>query len=434
MNRLDVVSEETITKVIQGDSEAFTDIYNAYYRKVYFMGVQFFKNEETAKDIVQEVFIKVHKQINTLKSPNAFNSWIHVITYRECVSYTRKKSRVIDLREDQKIEDFEDINGGSVTDIVENGRVKEIIMESLDSMSTPLRIVGTLRFFEEMKIKEIADILDVPIDTVGTRVGRIKKILKTNLEEQGITLDKNYSLGLFSSALLKEMYALLSNKYILHGDTATKILQNTLKGNNAGKVSLLIKYSMGSLVTASVIGGLIINQNIVKSEAYLVYKEFSTLEVPQIQEDTKITEIIFDNNWIKEAVDLEVQTTNSNYDTVLINDMQTSRILDNGTYIVKLIKDGITIDQREIHICNIDRKSPNAKVDALGATYRISLTDDISGVNQETIQYYKNGVISSDYIYDSTSNTIVIENDGITKHEFNINDYATNTLNIVIGE
>lgn len=142
MNRLTTVSEDIILKAISGDTEAFTLIYKSYYQRVYFIGIQYFRNEETAKDIVQEVFIKVHKQIHTLNSPKAFNSWLHVLAYRVCVSYDRKKIRFIQLDEGKFVEDFVDDKAIGISDQVENNRIQQIVVNTLDSMSLPLKEVG----------------------------------------------------------------------------------------------------------------------------------------------------------------------------------------------------------------------------------------------------------------------------------------------------
>lgn len=106
MSSPDIVSEDVILEAKQGDIDAFAQIYNTYYIKVFFMSFQYLKNEDTAKGIVQEVFIKVRRHIKKLEKPKAFDSWLNVITYRECINHTRGKLKFTELREDQQFSNF----------------------------------------------------------------------------------------------------------------------------------------------------------------------------------------------------------------------------------------------------------------------------------------------------------------------------------------
>lgn len=432
-NKLKTISEEIISRAIEGDVEAFTEIYQIYNQRVFFLAVQYFKNEATAKDIVQEVFIKVYKNIHTLKSTNAFSSWLHTITYRECQNYNRKKLKIYDLKDDESIEGFPDITAIDIASQVENERIKEIIMKSLDTMKKPLRTVAVLRFFEEMKIHEIAEILNVPNDTVKSRIRRIRKKLSTDLEKNGVS--KNFGFTLVSP-LIFEAYSMLCEKYKMNDITSEQILRIILTGGGAsiGGISILTKLLVGGLISTTAIGGTIIyNENESKQvepeieivlpsiDDYIKHKEVATID-----------SISHDNSWTNEKVKIDIKTSNTNYDRILIDDMETLKVLDNGIYVVKLMKNNEVIDEEEIEISNIDRNSPTAVGEEVGNDYIISLNEDVSGIDWNSIEYYKNGTWSNDYQYDQNKNQIIVHNDILATHDLYVSDNAGNELSITL--
>ncbi|MFV0394618.1 MAG: RNA polymerase sigma factor [Coprobacillaceae bacterium] len=210
MGKSYMVPENIIIRAQGGDKEAFTIIYKSYYNKVFFTAMHFFNDKEVAHDVVQEVFIRVYRKVNSLNEPKAFHSWIQRITYNECLNRTRKKTNIIDLGDDMDIDDFSDEETLDPSDALEQQRMKEVVITSLETMSIPLKSVGLLRFNEELKIDEIADILDIPKGTVNSRINKIKRILKTDLESQGIS-PLHYSAGIISPMMLKEAYTILSS-------------------------------------------------------------------------------------------------------------------------------------------------------------------------------------------------------------------------------
>lgn len=435
MSRLNEISEEVILRAMNGDTEAFTELYKAYYKRVYFMSAQFFRNSELAKDVVQEVFIKVYKQIENLKTPKAFSSWLHVITYHECQNKARrKKFKMYELSEDEKIEDFPNVNEVDVVGQVENERVKEIIMESLEKLSDPLKEVAILRFFEELKTQEIADILEVPRSTVSTRIIKIKKVLSSDLERKGV--QRNFGIAILSPTLIHEVYGILSKKYSIDETAANEILQAILAGGSiatAGGIAIATKILLGGLTGAAIIGGVwMVNQEEEpKPDTQIEWISLPSIE-PIEEETAKIKDITYDTTWTSSSVHINVETTNNNYDKILINDSETLDVIDNGNYIIKLLKEDDILDEREIIISNIDRNSPVATGEELGNDYLIYLKEDISGINKNSIEYYKNGMITDDYTYDEVSNTLTIENEKSSVHELYVSDNAGNLLTITL--
>lgn len=344
-NGLKTVSDEIILKAIDGDVDAFTEIYHTYNQRVFFMAVQYFKNEANAKDIVQEVFIKVHKQICNLKVPKAFNSWLHVITYRECQNYNRRKMQIVNLNEENDIERFPDIEMTSVVDQVENERVKEIIMDTLETMKTPMRTVAVLRFFEELKIYQIAEILDIPESTVKSRLVKIKKVLSDELKNQNVS--RNFSIAVLSPAFIRETYVALSNNYVISEVASDSLLETVLQSSIQGKTSFLKKVLLGGLTVAVITtGAIMFNQEPENNNKKTIVVEKPSLEVTEKQDEpATLLEITYDEKWTNTSVFLNVETSSDNYDRILVNNEETLQLNSNGAYTIQLIKENEVIDE-----------------------------------------------------------------------------------------
>lgn len=130
---------------------------------------------EDIEDLLQEVFIKIYRNLNDFDHSLKFSSWAYRITHNEVISHYRKnKSRPISV---ELIP--ESVSHGNLTDEfavkVDAKLNKAKIGEILSAMDLKYREVLILRFFEEKDYAEISDIIKKPMGTVATLVSRAKK-------------------------------------------------------------------------------------------------------------------------------------------------------------------------------------------------------------------------------------------------------------------
>lgn len=163
--------------------ERYDDKMMRYVRRI--SGV----DEETAADIVQEVFLKVYINLNSFDTDLKFSSWLYRIAHNETINYWRrnKKKTANNVSWDDNealkniIKDDYDTEQG-VYQKITNEQVKKAIEE----IDEKYRTVLVLNYLEGKSYQEIADILKKPIGTVGTLLNRAKKVLKKQLTQQGI--------------------------------------------------------------------------------------------------------------------------------------------------------------------------------------------------------------------------------------------------------
>lgn len=144
-------------------------------------------NIQDAEDILQEVFIRVYKNLNSYDSDLKFSSWIYRITRNYVISeFRKKKARGEVYLVDEEWNTFvSELNIESDLDREIN---RDILLKILDKIDLKYREVLILKFLEDRDYKEISDILKKPVCTVGTLINRAKKKLKQEIEKQNIKL------------------------------------------------------------------------------------------------------------------------------------------------------------------------------------------------------------------------------------------------------
>ena len=135
-------------------------------------------DEEEIEDVLQDVFIKVYKNLNDFDQNLKFSSWIYRITHNQTISHHRAKNA-----RPQTVE-IDDILANrlraeiDLAQEVENNELKQKISELLVTLKPIHREVLVLRFFEEKSYEEISDILKKPSGSVATLIFSAKKELK----------------------------------------------------------------------------------------------------------------------------------------------------------------------------------------------------------------------------------------------------------------
>ena len=141
--------------------------YESYYRLAY----SYVKNEQDALDIVQESAYRVIKECRKLRQENYLSTWIYRIVINASIDYLRKqKTDRVSLDE---------------VEIPQEDHYKEDdYLELLSSLEEKDRTIVILKYFEEWKIDDIADILEMNVSTVKARLYRALKKLKIVLESE----------------------------------------------------------------------------------------------------------------------------------------------------------------------------------------------------------------------------------------------------------
>ncbi|WP_010098852.1 sigma-70 family RNA polymerase sigma factor [Ornithinibacillus scapharcae] len=146
------------------------------------LAFSYVKDVEIAKDLVQNSFIKCYKNIDSFRYDSQIKTWLYRITINECKDYLRSWNFKMVL-----VKDFINYTNRSVLpstektviDRYKNNEIKDTIF----SLPKVYREVVYLYYYDSLKTEEIADVLDIPVNTVKTRLRRAKQRLRPMLKE-----------------------------------------------------------------------------------------------------------------------------------------------------------------------------------------------------------------------------------------------------------
>lgn len=175
-----------IDRFCNGDFTAFHELVGRYKRKIYNLAFDITGNHHDAEDVSQEVFIKVFRSLRTFRRDAKMSSWLYKITVNTSIDSLRKKSsrpkKLMD--EIKKANIQENPPGSGITDMdpersTEAAIIQQHISKALEKVSPRERSVFVMRHYNDLKMNEIAEILDVSIGTVKSLLFRaIKKLRK----------------------------------------------------------------------------------------------------------------------------------------------------------------------------------------------------------------------------------------------------------------
>ncbi len=188
---IDKKSDEELINLVLKNPDYFLHLVRRYENKLtrYISRISNLDKDEI-EDVLQDVFIKVYKNLNGFDASLKFSSWIYRITHNEVISNYRKfKNKVKVISFDNDGEFIKNI--ADELDIENELKLKDLKVEVfiiLNKMDLKYREVLILRFMEEKSYGEISDILKKPEGTVATLLNRSKKQFLKIINDQSIKI------------------------------------------------------------------------------------------------------------------------------------------------------------------------------------------------------------------------------------------------------
>ncbi len=159
----------------RGDPSAFEEIVREHQAMVFSMAYYFLRDRSVAEEIAQDVFLRLHRNLGGIKSPAHLMLWLRKVTSRRCIDEVRRNP----TRPPVSLEDApEPVDGGPASDPLLSRRLRRLVA----SLPENARMVIILRYQEELDLAEIAEILEIPINTVKSRLQRSLAMLREKLE------------------------------------------------------------------------------------------------------------------------------------------------------------------------------------------------------------------------------------------------------------
>lgn len=187
------IEQKLISRAQKGDPAAFEKLIIDYEKKIYNICLRMVKNEQEAYDLAQEVCVKIWKQLHNFEGNAKFSTWIYRIATNHSLDYLRKQKNKNEISlytkqadsEEEKILDTPSKAKGPERQL-EDMELQNIIKQGLLELKEEYRTIIVLRDIEDYSYDEIAEILELSLGTVKSRLSRarmaLKKILMQNKE------------------------------------------------------------------------------------------------------------------------------------------------------------------------------------------------------------------------------------------------------------
>lgn len=180
MNPTNLNDEELVALIREKDKEQYSEIIRRYKTKLAHYLRKFINNPDELEDVLQDVFIKVYKNLYGFNIRKKFSPWIYRISHNEAINHLKKRSTQSISLEENEIDVADEKM--DIKQTIEVSLLKTKIEKGLSSLKDKYRQAIILYYFEEKSYEEISEILRIPTSTVGTLISRGKDNLKKYLQ------------------------------------------------------------------------------------------------------------------------------------------------------------------------------------------------------------------------------------------------------------
>lgn len=185
---------EWIRRSVDGDTEAFRRLHERYHPRVFRLIMGMLRHEENAREVSQQVWIKVWGKLNTFQGKSAFSTWVYRIANYAALDFlraNRKYNKVdsIDAGRDSDDDGIKPIQLASECledqplPVVRKKEIMERFHEALNGLNEQHRSALVLREVEGLSYEEIAKVMECKIGTVMSRIFNARRAIQQQMEE-----------------------------------------------------------------------------------------------------------------------------------------------------------------------------------------------------------------------------------------------------------
>jgi len=171
---------ELVEQAMQGRTEAFSILVDRYRQKVFRTAMGFLHNADDAEDLTQEIFIKAWHALRSFDRKSAFSTWLYRISVNKAINQIRKnKLRALAGINDEVNQTPDD---ESADDTITRKEQKEEIKKAINELNIKQKKAFVLFYYQELNMKEVADVLKMSQKAAESLVFRARKNLQKELQ------------------------------------------------------------------------------------------------------------------------------------------------------------------------------------------------------------------------------------------------------------
>lgn len=165
---------DSLARARSGDPTAFTELVRAHQRTVYSLALRMLADPPRAEDVAQEVFIRLHRKLALVQSDQHLLFWLRQVTTRLAIDRLRREPRYVPLPAD---EDLDIVATSAESDPLLQRQLRALVAQ----LPAAARAVVVLRYQEDLDPADIAQVLQMPVNTVKSHLKRSLATLREKL-------------------------------------------------------------------------------------------------------------------------------------------------------------------------------------------------------------------------------------------------------------
>ncbi|MUG45103.1 sigma-70 family RNA polymerase sigma factor [Paenibacillus woosongensis] len=174
-----MVEQELIRAAQTGDRDALITLLREIENQVYRTAYYILNDEQDAHDAAQEALIRIYTKIDTYEEKAQFKTWVQRIVTNICIDKFRRKKPTVSIEEHEIVFEGKD----NVEREVMSGYIAQDIRKAIDQLPEHHRSVVVLRYLQDFSYNEIADSLNLPLNTVKSYLFRARQQLQHLLQD-----------------------------------------------------------------------------------------------------------------------------------------------------------------------------------------------------------------------------------------------------------
>jgi RNA polymerase sigma-70 factor (ECF subfamily) len=181
--------EQIVQQALTGDADAFGEIVRRWERRIFALAFGMLGREEDARDATQETFLAAFRNLRGFRGEAKVSSWLHRIAVNQCITRQRRAK----VRNEAGLDDEAEKDAArfatpleiSPARLVEGIERSVAVRRAVNSLPVELRQIIVMKEFEDLTFREIADVLELPLSTVKSRLYTAFRQLQMRLERFG---------------------------------------------------------------------------------------------------------------------------------------------------------------------------------------------------------------------------------------------------------
>ncbi|MDI3520036.1 MAG: hypothetical protein PWQ17_1737 [Anaerophaga sp.] len=182
MQQLSSNENELVNQAKEGQTEAFSRLVEKYRQKVFQTSMGFLHNADDAEDLTQDIFVKVWYSLKSFDGRSTFSTWLYRIAVNQAINRVRKNKlrSFVGINSEIHESQYSDDNA---EETLERKEQKKQIWQAIDKLKSNQKKAFVLFYYQELSIKEVAEVMDLSQKATESLVFRARKNLQKTLSK-----------------------------------------------------------------------------------------------------------------------------------------------------------------------------------------------------------------------------------------------------------